>query len=679
MDASDAREENHPNLGRLDLALAAAPLAVGVVWLPLFEGGSNTKQLLAVQAVSFGALAVLGVRGRLARGLGDSRLVLFTLSFICGAAILSTAGSKDLEASVPLAVLWLWLGACGFLLALAAHHPRAGGVIHTALITAAIAQAAWGFFVWWGGGERAETQSGTFYAPNQYAGFLLLLAPLLLANALTRTNRREAFHWGVFTTLVYLGVAFSGSRGGSVAALVGGAACVTILAVRATAPRRELIVRAAAIAVMFVAASFFLTSRLLFPLENAGGTPLGGGALTSFSEKSLPASLAMRARWSQGSILIWLSRPLTGTGLGTFGDMFASVQDPAWRWSRYAHNHYLEALAEGGLPLAAGVVSLPVVALTAGLRRRATTPAEEARQAGLAAGILGGSLHLVIDHDWSYPAYALVFVLMCVLVSASGRAQTRSRAFSRGASSVVALLAALCLLAVGSQVAAGRLRSASEGAPGAALTSLETASRLAPWLTWPLRGQATLLASLEPPDLERAVDLERRAAAIDRLEPRILWELAVLYERLGSIDQARRAFDSAIEVAPNAPPSYRLAAEFELRLGEAARAAGLLDRGVDRLLARPDPGRLALQISDLLMLRARAEEQIQSAQAALVFAARAVELSPRNGRAWLELARLACGSGNPARAEDAARQAERLRALPADIASLRSHLAEGCP
>jgi len=647
---------------RLHEPLALLPIFVAILWLPLRGGGADSDPLALSQALSFASLAWLGLRKRLVMPQGSLKKVLAALAAILLAAGVSAAFSRDLDASIPALTIWAWLAATGFLFAAAAQAASNQRLFLGSLVAALFLQTFWSFFVWWGGGEAAPQQSGTFYAPNQYAGYLLLLAPIPAVMSLTKPSRREATAWGLVAILAYLGVALSGSRAGLIAGSIGLIAAA-ILALRGGA--RKVLLRGALLACGFTAAGVVLTGPWLF--ANSSGFSAAGPARSVQSKEGTEAlSLSMRINWAQGALLIAARSPVTGTGLGTYADMFVQVQDPDWAWSRYAHNHYLEALAEGGIPLMLGVIALPLVSLRL-TRTTRRNPADPLRfwKIGLWAGLAGASAHLAVDHDWSFPGYAVTYVVVALLLAAqsegyeSPAAVTQSPKLSTTVGSVALLFLAL--------LAGARLSTRLQGLPGDEESRLRNAQGsiwLAPYTTGPRERAAALIANGGTHDgLLEAVQLLSDATSLDELDPRPRWALADVYVRLDLLEEARDAYRGAIEVALNAPGAYERAANFELSVaGNPRAAAEILDEGIERLTQRPNQSRLAGPIADLLVKRSIVEERLSGASAALRFALEATEVDARSVLAWLRLGELACSLGDGATAKTAASTAESLGA-----------------
>lgn len=638
----------HSGLRLVDL-VAAAPVALSLLVLPFMFGGQYQGWQAVAEASSFAGVAILGLAGKLDlfRRPG-SRLLVGTLGVLAVGAGVSVALSPAAATSYPLFLEWLWLAATGLLAVALARRRRGRGLLVGALLLAVIGQVFWSFYLWWGSRTPTHAQAGTFYAPNQYAGYVLLLTPVLLAVCVRAGSRLTATGAGIAAAFLYLGIALSGSRAGVGAAVLGAAAAVAIS--RRSAPRAFL--RSGLVVAAVAGLGLVMTSHLLFPRATHGA---GSGAQGVLGVKGAdPASLIMRLRWDVAAIRMGISHPLTGTGLGTFGAVLLKTMNPSWQWSLYAHNQYLEAFAEGGILLFAGMIALALVPLVAGARAlwRRSTDLDPWRL-GLWAGLVGASAHLLVDHDWSYPAYAVTFVVVAALVVSpwdrtEGPPAVRPR---RAARVAIATVATVCLLAVATSYVSTRLISGHAPSDRA----LHLAARLAPYSSAPLEKEGVRLASSgTASDLTQAASLLRRAIQRNQLSPSLRWELAGVYAKLGDDAAARRDYEDAISLVPGSLNAYVLAANFELSdAHDLEGAARFLDKGIAQFRRGAEGSDPAPALVDLLASRAQIDEQLGRPGAALGLSEEATRVGPGLPEAWVSLHASACSVG----ATDLARQA----------------------
>jgi len=149
------------------------------------------------------------------------------------------------------------------------------------------------------------------------------------------------------------------------------------------------------------------------------------------------------ARWSVYGICvdaIW-RRPLLGSGVGTFADLFPSLRTdnfPSWGVWDYAHSTVLEVAVEMGIPVAAMIVIAGLLSLFI-LGRAAVIAKDRSRR--LLAATTGiavlGYLHSMIDFSLQIPGYLIVFgiLLGCGLARASAT-ETRGSAAGMAQSSL---------------------------------------------------------------------------------------------------------------------------------------------------------------------------------------------------------------------------------------------------
>jgi O-antigen ligase len=106
-----------------------------------------------------------------------------------------------------------------------------------------------------------------------------------------------------------------------------------------------------------------------------------------------------------------------GAGLNSFGMLYPFHQT-LWRgeWYGEAHNEYLQALIDLGLPGALITLALVVTLLRSALR----AAPRSALDAGLLGSVIASCSHALVDFNWQIPANAATFVALAGLVMGGG-------------------------------------------------------------------------------------------------------------------------------------------------------------------------------------------------------------------------------------------------------------------
>lgn len=275
-------------------------------------------------------------------------------------------------------------------------------------------RSGWNPFFWWdyappGLNRELAAASSTYGNPNHYAGFLVMALPLCIAlRAAEHPLSRLRPAMGGGCLLLAVALVLSGSRAGWISA---------------------------AAAVVFLAAAWWADGTLrLRRLLPAAGIVIGLLALVVLTDRGLV--LELRSLWQEGGagslmsrLTIWKAmgpmiadHPWLGVGPGMFALTFTRYQPPEGvavpvRYL-YAHNDYLQFVAELGLVLGPLMIWALVAFYRRGFRRARRTRSRTLRrlvQAGMAS-VTGLLVFGITDFNLHLPANALVFAAVAGLV-----------------------------------------------------------------------------------------------------------------------------------------------------------------------------------------------------------------------------------------------------------------------
>ena len=264
---------------------------------------------------------------------------------------------------------------------------------------------------------------GTIYNRNHFAGFLEMLVPVFFMIGFARLyqeHRVKGFRphgrrrdersnriaqAGLFLLaggLLFLAILFSLSRGGTVAALagvsMGGALLILNLQRRKTRERSFTKVLALNLAVLVTLGAFWI----------------GMEPVIERFELVAPSAVDRAGIWKVPSQII-AEHPWVGVGAGMHGWVFKHHQDrnPETFYD-YAHNDYLQAAAEWGIP--AAVVFFGVIFFLVFRAGKACVAATDPTRMGLLAGGVGGVVALLVhsfsDFNLYIPSNAMLFGLI---------------------------------------------------------------------------------------------------------------------------------------------------------------------------------------------------------------------------------------------------------------------------
>ena len=244
-------------------------------------------------------------------------------------------------------------------------------------------------------GTRAITRiAGPLEGPNQLAGYLELVVPIIFASALARRSDRIA--WATLA-LALLADVLTLSRAGLLGMIVGLIA-VTALSRQITAIRRRGVVFVAVVAAGIAA----LLDRL--------GV---GVRFASLNEAARDDGLATRPQLWAAARALWRHDPGLGVGAGNYELLLPSVGLIGVR--THANSLYLQSLAEGGIALVGAVLWTLVAAIVVCIQYSS----RNTFVLGVAAASCAFAAHQIFDDMLFFPKVGGLWWLL--LGTAAGR------------------------------------------------------------------------------------------------------------------------------------------------------------------------------------------------------------------------------------------------------------------
>ena len=251
---------------------------------------------------------------------------------------------------------------------------------------------------------------GPYVSHNNYAGLMEMLIPLGVALALSLRPRHPGRPLVTFAVLVaVVSVLLSGSRGGVIALLAEFALLTAVVfrAQPASLQRRRALIASFTLALLAGSSFFWLDP---------------GGVWQRWEQLSESRELTanLRSQVSGDTLRMARAHLARGIGLGAFAAAYPAYQTVVTDdVIDYAHNDYVQLVAEGGVAAAAlTLISLPLFFFLSfrRLRQRLDEPSGWL-QLGAAAGICGILVHSLLDFNLHIPANAAWFSFCAALAT----------------------------------------------------------------------------------------------------------------------------------------------------------------------------------------------------------------------------------------------------------------------
>ena len=270
--------------------------------------------------------------------------------------------------------------------------------------------------------KRAGDVFGPFINRNHFAGWMIMVLPLVLGYACAvaeTTGPRGRLSAG-------RGLRWTATPDGSRFMTLGAAALVMATSVVATGSRSGM----TALGVMLLVFGYFVAVRIgprrarTLALGGLVAVLLGGVLWLGIGRTVQRFSLASgdvgsRVSAWQDSLRIIRDMPVFGTGVGGFGTaMLVYQREHRETFYAQAHNDYLQILAEGGLLVALPVFTAVVLLVwTIRLRLRQGDGSVRVHwiRAGAVAGLVAIATQSLVEFSLQIPANTLVFIVLAAI------------------------------------------------------------------------------------------------------------------------------------------------------------------------------------------------------------------------------------------------------------------------
>jgi O-antigen ligase len=299
-------------------------------------------------------------------------------------------------------------------------------------VFALIQQFTWeGRLFWFRPTPNAGGTGGPFVSRNHFAGYMEMLIPIPIALALSRAVRGEArLFYGFAAAIMGIAEAASLSRGGIVS-LTGGILFVAAASARSRRGSRiedresriedresegyAARVRSSILDLRSSIFVFLIAAAIVAGIFWVGAD---SGLAERLADSQLDVSPYGRPGMWSDTLRMFRAHPILGVGLGAFETVYPIYgRVDGSLVIEFAHNDYLQTLADGGIVAAALAVWF-IIATFRGFVRgiRLRDPLRRGLALGAGAGIFAILVHSLFDFNLQLPSNALLFLVLSAVV-----------------------------------------------------------------------------------------------------------------------------------------------------------------------------------------------------------------------------------------------------------------------
>lgn len=297
------------------------------------------------------------------------RYLVITMLLLLGAMLISMTGTVSLTSSIKELSKWIEFL---IVLLLGTQYLRTRRQIWTLIVIACLAGISQGLYGYMQEFLNLGPQSfvrdaglrvyGTFGQPNPYAGYINMTLTIVIALMLLARSLMIRLLAGCAVIILGTAEYLSQSRGGEIAITVALFFIITL-----GMPRLRKLMGAGVIGALLIVAAYLagrIPDRYILPILRILGLIRISFTAPSIQDFSTAERLA---HWIAG-INMFIDHPLSGVGIGAYGDAYAPYHITIFVNSLgHAHNYYINIAAETGLlGLTAFLLFLIAIFVTSG-------------------------------------------------------------------------------------------------------------------------------------------------------------------------------------------------------------------------------------------------------------------------------------------------------------------------
>ena len=254
--------------------------------------------------------------------------------------------------------------------------------------------------------------TSTFWWPNPFAGFLFFVMPLSFYSFLKDRSRLKLLS-APLLILILISFVLTGSRGAFLSICISIFICGLIYFIYSN-KKNTLIPQEHSVFLkkywLALSCTIILFTSLVFLINTIKADNMAFNKRATNGQDFLDTSSSIRLNYWKGSLEIFRDYPIFGSGLGSFSNIYPKYQKDPISAGKYAHNWYLEILAEQG-----AIVFIVFILFLSSVFRSFIKCRDVASQrfyGALAIGILAFLTHNAVDIGSHYPANMVLFWLL---------------------------------------------------------------------------------------------------------------------------------------------------------------------------------------------------------------------------------------------------------------------------